>query len=59
VYRLVFISVITIIYMKNKEQIISLLNDITIVYEVGIRLKDTETSSEKRAQIDILKWILE
>ena len=45
--------------MKTEEEIISLLNDITIVYEVGLRLKDTETESEKKAQIDILKWILE
>lgn len=44
--------------MKSEYHIRVLLNDILTVYEVGIRLKDIDTLSEKKAQIDLLNWIL-
>jgi len=45
--------------MMTEEEIITLLEDIKTVLAVGQRLNDIETESEKRAQIDILEWILE
>ena len=45
--------------MKTEAEIMSLLIDIETVLGVGQRLNDIPTESEKKAQIDILKWILE
>jgi|TARA_R100000963_G_C4566334_1_gene53032 hypothetical protein len=44
--------------MMTEEQIETLLEDIKTVYEVGIRMGDIDTRSEKRAQIDLLEWVL-
>ena len=45
--------------MKTEKEIWSLLEDIETVLAVGQRLNDIETEDEKKAQIDVLKWILE
>lgn len=42
----------------NEHQLRILLHDIETVVAVGIRLNDIDTLSEKKAQIDLIKWIL-
>jgi hypothetical protein len=45
--------------MMNEKDIRVLLQDIKTVYAVGTRMGNIETASEKKAQIEILEWILE
>jgi hypothetical protein len=46
--------------MMNKEQIITLIQDIETVMAVGDRIEPNEfTHAIKQAQIDMLKWVLE
>jgi|TARA_R110002051_G_C8484587_1_gene462194 hypothetical protein len=45
--------------MMNEKEIRVLLQDIKTVYAVGTRIKDIDTANEKKAQIEILEWILE
>lgn len=46
--------------MMNKEQIITLIQNIETVMAVGDRLEPNECAHAiKQAQIDMLKWVLE
>ena len=58
-YLLLTLNYVANYIMMNEKDIRILLQDIKTVYAVGTRMGNIETASEKKAQIEILEWILE